>query len=392
MNGRYLTLSGALGVAALLYGPSPALAQAYLGPNLGPFAVLGASTVTCTGVSLITGDLGVSPGTAVTGFPAPCADTGTIHGGNAAAAAAKVDLTAAFATLGAKPCTGDLTGTDLGGLTLTPGVYCFSSSAQLTGILTLDAQGSPSAEWVFKMGSTLTTASASSVVFINGGNPCGAQWLVGSSATLGTGTSFAGNILAQASITMTTGTDLIGRALALTAAVTLDTNDVSSATCVAPPPYTAPTVLATYVAGGAGATYPDGTSFSGITVRGAELAFGSEMSPDGTGAGEFTIVLLGVPPIPGETQPITIEGQITGGTRNAINIAVISGTASVDLGDGMPPAAGIPIVATLVRDPATAQGTVGLKIGATELPTATLNEGSLSIQTAAPEPVEPPAP
>jgi hypothetical protein len=391
MNCRYLTLSGAMGVAALLYGPSPALAQEYLGPSLRPFAVLGASTVTCTGASVITGDLGVSPGTAVTGFPAPCTVTGTIHGGNATAAAAHVDLTTAFTTLGALPCGLDLTGTDLGGLTLTPGVYCFSSSAQLTGTLTLDAQGSPSAEWVFQIGSTLTTASGSSVVFIGSGNPCGAQWRVGSSATLGTGTSFAGNILAQASITLTTGADVIGRALALTAAVTLDTNDVSSATCVAPP-WAPPATEATHVAAGAGGTYPEGTSFSGIAVRGLELAFGSETSPDGTGAGEFTVVLLGVSAIPGETQPITIEGQITGGTRNAINVAVVSGTASLDLGDGLPPVPGIPFVATLVRDPATAQGTVGLVIGSTELPTATLNEGRLSIQTDPPEPVEPPAP
>ena len=384
MSCRYLTLSGAMGVAALLCVPSPALAQTDLGPSLRPFAVLGASTVTCTGTSVITGDLGVSPGTAVTGFPAPCT-VGTIHGGDATAAAAKVDLTTAFTTLGSLTCGRDLTGADLGGLTLTPGVYCFSSSAQLTGTLTLDAQGIPGAVWVFQIGSTLTTASASSVVFINGGNPCSAYWRVGSSATLGTGTSFAGNILAQASITLTTGADVIGRALALTAAVTLDTNDVSSAACAAPAPW-APPDTPTHAAAGAGGTYPAGTSFSGIAVTGLQVGFGAEISPDGTGAGEFTVVLLGVSAIPGETRPITIEGQITGGVRNALSVAVVSGTASVDLGDGLPPAPGIPFVATLVRDPATAQGTVGLKIGSTELPTATLNEGSLSIQTAAPEP------
>lgn len=249
MKWKYLTLSGAVGFAVLLYGPSPALAQGYLGGNLRPFAILGGSTVTCTGTSVITGDLGVSPDSAVTGFP-PCTVTGTIHAGNATAAAAQVDLTTAFTTLGTLPCGLDLTGTDLGGLTLTSGVYCFSSSAQLTGPLTLDAQGNPNAVWVFQIGSTLTTASGSSVVFINGGNPCATQWRVGSSATLGTGTSFAGNILAQASITLTTGANLTGRALARTGAVTLDTNNVSFAGCGAgggaggaPPPF--PTAVPT---------------------------------------------------------------------------------------------------------------------------------------------------
>ena len=129
-----------------------------------------------------------------------------------------------------------MTGQDLGGLTLTPGVYCFSSSAQLTGTLTLDAQGNPNAVFIFKIGSTLTTASNSSVVVINtGGNSsiaCNVFWQVGSSATLGTGTSFAGNILALTSITLNTGANVSGRVLARNGAVTLDTNNVT----VCPPP------------------------------------------------------------------------------------------------------------------------------------------------------------
>ena len=120
-----------------------------------------------------------------------------------------------------------MTGIDLGGLTLTPGVYCFSSSAQLTGTLTLNALGNPGAVWVFQIGSTLTTASGSSVVFINGGQPCGAFWQVGSSATLGTTTTFSGNILALASITLNTGATSAGGLFARTGAVTLDTNVVS---------------------------------------------------------------------------------------------------------------------------------------------------------------------
>jgi hypothetical protein len=128
-------------------------------------------------------------------------------------------------------CTADLTGQDLGGKTLTSGVYCFSSSAQLTGALTLNAQGNANATFVFKTGSTLTTASASSVSLINGGNPCGVAWQIGSSATLGTTTSFIGNLIALSSITLNTGANIIGRALARNGAVTLDTNNSSMAAC-----------------------------------------------------------------------------------------------------------------------------------------------------------------
>ena len=227
---KSVSLLASVGLAALfsLALPSPALAQGYLGSNLSPFGVLAASAVTCTGPGAITGDLGLSPNTAssVTGFP-PCTFTGTQHAGDAAALNAQGDLTTAFTTLGTLACGRDLTGTNLGGLTLTPGVYCFSTSAQLTGALTLDALGIPNSVWVFQIGSTLTTASASSVGFINGGNPCAVQWRVGSSATLGTTTSFVGNILAQVSITLNTGANLIGRALARTGAVTLDSNNVA---------------------------------------------------------------------------------------------------------------------------------------------------------------------
>ena len=170
-----------------VYGASPASAQT--APSLGAaqsFAVLGASTVTNTGSSVITGDLGVSPGTAVTGFPPGLVVSGTIHGADAAALAAQDAVTAAYNSLVGQACTQDLTGQDLGGQTLTAGVYCFSSSAQLTGTLTLNAQGNANAVFIFKMGSTLTTASASSVVLINGGSPGNVFWQVGSSATLGT--------------------------------------------------------------------------------------------------------------------------------------------------------------------------------------------------------------
>jgi len=215
---------------ALVYGPSPGMAAT--APPLGgaeAFAVLGSSTVTNTGPTIVTGDLGVSPGTSCTGFPAPCTGgpgtvIGTIHTADAVAALAQTDAETASIALVAQTCDTDLTGQDLGGMTLAPGVYCFDTSAQLTGVLTLTGGG----PWIFQIGSTLTTASNSSVVNSGGGQDTDAFWAIGSSATLGTATAFTGNILAVASITLTTNASVSGRAIALNGAVTMDTNTVAS--------------------------------------------------------------------------------------------------------------------------------------------------------------------
>ncbi len=193
--------------------------------------MLAGSTATNTGATTISGDLGVSPGSAVTGFPPGLVTDGTQHVADAVALQAQADVTTAYNALAGQACSVDLTGQDLGGMTLTPGVYCFSSSAQLTGALTLNAEGDPAAVFVFKIGSTLTTASNASVAFINGGNQCNVYWQVGSSATLGTGANFAGNILALASISLNTGASLVGRALARNGAVTIDTNNISYNQC-----------------------------------------------------------------------------------------------------------------------------------------------------------------
>jgi len=224
-------LVAALLVALAIAGSAQAQAPVSLGTADG-FAVLGGSTVTNTGPTVVNGDLGVSPGSAVTGFP-PGTVNGTIHAADAVAAQAQSDLTAAYIDAAGRACTVALTGQDLGGMTLTSGVYCFSSSAQLTGTLTLDAQGDPNAVFIFKIGSTLTTASGSNVNLINGAQSCNVFWQVGSSATLGTTTTFRGNILALTSITANTGATVAGRLLARNGAVTLDSNRVTRAQCAA---------------------------------------------------------------------------------------------------------------------------------------------------------------
>ena len=229
----------AAGLAALLSG-ADVQAQTSLG-TAQSFAVLGGSTVTNTNTpTVIGGDLGVSPGSAVTGFPpGTLTPPGAIHAADAVAASAQASVTTQYNALVGAPCTLDLTGQDLGNRSLNPGTYCFSTSAQLTGPLTLNAQGNPAATFIFKIGSTLTTASGSSVSVINGGNQCGVMWQIGTSATLGTTTSFVGNLIALSSITLTSGASIIGRALARNGAVTLDNNNISFAPCNAgagPPP------------------------------------------------------------------------------------------------------------------------------------------------------------
>ena len=197
------------------------------------FSVLAATTVANIGPTVLGGDLGVSPGNSIVGFP-PGTVNGTVHAGDAAAAQAQSDLTTAYNDAAGRACNTVLTGQNLGGLTLTAGVYCFSSSAGLTGTLTLDAQGDPNAVFIFQIGSALTTASNSGVMLINSAQACNVFWQVGSSATLGTTTSFQGSILALTSVTANSGATNEGRLLARNGAVTLDTNTLTMPTCAHP--------------------------------------------------------------------------------------------------------------------------------------------------------------
>ena len=225
-----------LAVAAVLaLGIVPAAAQA-APVNLAtanPFVVLGGAEVTNTGPSVLKGALGVSPGTSLTGFALPATVLGATHDNDAVASQAQADLTNAFGVAGGQevPPGNELTGIDLGGLTLTAGAYNYSSSAQLTGQLTLDAQGNPNAQFVFIIGSTLTTASASSVKMINGASPCNVYWRIGSSATFGTTTQFEGNVLAHSDISVTEGVHVDGRLLA-GRAITLNDDVLDNSQCV----------------------------------------------------------------------------------------------------------------------------------------------------------------
>jgi hypothetical protein len=190
------------------------------------FAVLAGSTVTNTGHSTITGFLGLSPGTAVTGFLTGLLD-GTLFAANGVAAQAKTDLAAAYGDVSSRPTT-DTIPVELGGTTQTPGVYASAAGTfGITGTLTLDAKGDPNAVFIFKAASTLITASASRVNLVNGAQASNVFWLVGSSATLGTYSVLRGNVLALASITVTTGVTVDGRMLARTGAVTLDTDVIT---------------------------------------------------------------------------------------------------------------------------------------------------------------------
>jgi hypothetical protein len=198
-----------------------------------PFVVLGGATVTNTGPSVLNGNLGVAPGTALVGFGLPAVVNGATHANDAVAKQAQSDLTTAYDVAAGQPVApaNDLTGTNLGNRTLRAGAYRFTSSAQLTGALTLNAQGNPDAQFVFEIASTLTTASASSVVLINGASPCNVFWQVGSSATLGTTTAFQGNVMALTSISLNNGATVLGRMLARNGQVSLINNVLSAPQC-----------------------------------------------------------------------------------------------------------------------------------------------------------------
>jgi len=298
-----VALAGALSFSASL---ALAADQPRLG-TAGNYAVMGATAITNTGSTVVNGNLAISPNgsSSVTGF-LPGVVTGERDMANADSVLAHTDLVTAYNDAAAETTTVNLTGTNLGGLTLTPGTYTFASSAQLTGTLTLDGQGDTNATFIFQIGSTLTTASASTVELINGAGSCAVFWQVASSATLGTTTDFQGTIMAMTSITMNTGATIGvgglgrgGRALAMNGALTLDTNIIT------PPP--------------AGCTFSTGpTPSSGPGNSGGPDASGS---PEVPGFGSPTGISL-FPGIPDTTFSASV-----GAPMNAVALLALAGVA-----------------------------------------------------------------
>jgi type VI secretion system secreted protein VgrG len=325
----------ALGVIlSVAFGGSAQAASTLAGPiDLGtaaPFGVLAASTVTNTGPSVIAGNLGVSPGTSITGFPpGTVTGTGTVHQTDAVATQAQADTTTAFnAAAGLTPTTSGLS--QLNGLSLAPGVYSGGALAlSNNGSLTL--AGTADSVWVFQAASTLTIGSGTTISVTGGASACNVFWEVGSSATLGAAAHFTGTILAKASITAVTGATVVGRLLANTAAVTLDTNTITAPTGCTP-------------------------STDPVTTPSPAIISGSPSSPTVGTAYHFTVVATGTP---APTFSVTSGSLPQGLTLNSVT-GVISGTPTsagpstftITASNGTPPAVSAVYSLTVAAAPA----------------------------------------
>jgi hypothetical protein len=301
-----------------------------------PFAILAGSEVTNTGASVISGDLGVSPATSVTGTPNVI--DGSIFKGTAVAATAKAALGTAYTdAAGRSPTTiGNFTTTGLGGKSLVAGVYNATSTLQLTGTLTLNGNGDPNAVFVFQAGSSLITASDSTVVLIGDAQACNVFWKLGSSATLGSASHFVGTILAATSITMTSGVTLQGRALAQTAAVSLiDDTITRPTTCITATSTTSPTPTVSSVSPSSGPTSGGttvvitGTGLSGVTgATGVVSVTVTAGGQKGTATGAFSYLAATTSP----TTTTTTTAPGAGATTTTTSAGAAAATTTTTPG------------------------------------------------------------
>jgi Ice-binding-like/WxL domain surface cell wall-binding len=310
----------------------------------GGFAVLGASTVTSTGGSALTGDLGVSPGTAITGFP-PGSLVGSLHAGDGPAAQAHADLATAYANaVGRSPAVPEAGPLD--GLTLGPGVYAAGTELSLAGTLTLDGGGDPNAVFILQAGSTLITAANSEVVLAGGAQACNVFWQVGSSATLGATSVLTGSILASASISMGNAVTVNGRALADTGAVTMINDTVTAPRCVGSLSNTAPPIAAfsarltgltrTLYTGVGAWSVTDATGSNAgysVTVSATAPTVNGSRSAAGTGA-QLILTPVTATPASGNsatTGPVATSAQTLGPTASTVaNAAAGTGQGEWD--------------------------------------------------------------
>ncbi|HEY0561311.1 MAG TPA: ice-binding family protein [Frankiaceae bacterium] len=321
---RYIALAAAIAAAvaggAALGFPAASAAQGPVGlGTAGTFAVLAGSTVTNTGPSAISGNLGVAPGSAVTGFPPGVITNGFVHAADTLALQAQSALTLGYNdAAGRTPAT--TVSSDLGGQTLAPGVYQAAAGLGLGGTLTLDAAHDANAVFIFQAGSTLITASNSTVRLINDASPCNVYWQVGSSATLGTGSVFVGNVLALTSATVETGATVSGRVLARNGQVSLDTNVITAPSCAATP---TPTPTATPTATPTGT--PTGTPTAIVGPAGTPTSSaptGGSSVP--TGPSTATPVAPVPSPSPSDVVPRGAPATGAGGASHGRNGALLA--------------------------------------------------------------------
>ncbi len=381
-------LATGLAVLAVILGGGTARGAVPLGTATS-FAVVANTTITNTGATTINGDVGLYPGTSVTGF-GTVTRSGALHVGNAVAQQALVDAGAAYGDLQSRTPCQDLTGEVLGQTVgtaadpLLPGVYCFASSAQLTGDLYLSGGG----EYVFRIGSTLTTASGSRVILQSGAEACNVYWAVGSSATLGTNSQIAGTIIANVSITANTGAVVDGRLFALTGAVTLDANTIGATNCApatttttAPPATTTstapPATTTTTAPGTTTSTVPATTT---TTTAPATTTTSSQATTTTSTAPATTTTTTPVPPGTTTTQgpgaTTTTQGpgattttQASGATTTTLasgttTTTPASGTTNSTVGTGNTPTDTdqAPPGATTTVGPGATTGTTGVPV------------------------------